>query len=109
MRAGRPHPSVPPKPLDFSVYLTQQTILDPDCAQISPIWAKRAIAAELAVKCGQSAIRLTVRNMKWREAKAIMRGNPSLLNPAGYHVAPYNYPLPYSLLRHYQHANFDRE
>lgn len=90
----------------FSVYLKSQSLTEQPAHETSRALAVKAVDAGLALKCGQNAIHLRTIEA-WSTVKAKFRPvngklpSQSLLPPLE-HYLPYNYPLPYSLLKNYQ-------
>ncbi len=96
-------------PLPFSVYLKSQNVLaDTAPHTASRLLAKLIIASRLARRVGQNSLQLTT-DEPWGSIKLRARGQsrkvpiPLLLAPLDFYL-PANYPLPYSLLRHYERA-----
>ena len=66
--------------------------------------ALEAVKRGLARKVGLRAIQI-LSGMSIREVKDYLRGSFTkceVINPPGYHVLPYTYPLPLHILEHYQ-------
>lgn len=89
--------------MQFSAYL-QGPLPEKAPHRISHVLALEAVRRGLARKIGLRAIQI-LSGMTIRELKDYLRGSSAAIesiNPPGYHVLPYTYPLPLHILEHYQ-------